>query len=681
MINDLKTSRDPYSLRVAIVATLILVFAVIIVVRLAGIQLLDSENLRGYADGQGMRSEDILPERGWILDRNDNILANNIIEYSVGARYIDLLEPENAFKSLAKAFDKTPDYYRNQFKKQNSYYILETQVRPEIVGQLRSDKGCHGLKYDKKMSRIYPYRDGAGQVLGFLWDDGSGQAGIEKYYDSVLRGQKGQQTIQRDKRGNVITCKSAKTKPAIRGGNVKLTLDIEYQVILEEELENAVKKSKGESGIGVIMDPQTGEILAMANYPTFNPNQIRNSSPEIRRNRVISDQFEPGSIFKFIPVVTAFENNIFSPTSRIFCENGEWRVKDRVIHDTKPHEWLTVEEIITLSSNIGAGKIAYQVGDRAIYDMARKFGFGEPTAIGLWGETGGNLKTPDKWSSVGYSQVAMGHGLTVTLMQMASAYATIANGGTLLKPYIVSETYNSKNKLTNEYNVSSVRRVLSEETAASMQCILEEVVTSGTGKRAYIDGYHIAGKTGTAQKVIDGKYSNSKYHASFLAFFPASNPVLVCGIMIDEPAMGMHHGSIAVAPAVKNVFTRMINTPNFHTIYKALPKPEPEPITDSGKSSSHLLLSMLHAQKKPVYPIEKDKIPEPEVPSSPMILEDYDIIMPNVVGIHILNAEQKLEAIGLKVERNIDRGKVSHQYPAAGTYLKENASCRLEVRP
>jgi len=677
----MKKPRDPYPLRVAVVMMIILVFTVIVMVRLFAIQLFDSEGLKGYADSQGMRSEDILPERGLILDRNGKILANNIIEYNIGARYIDLLEPENCFKALAKAFDKTPEYYRNLFKKESSFYMLETKVRPEIVNSLRSDNACHGLNYDKKMSRIYPYQEAAGQLLGFLSSDGIAQTGIEKYYDDILKGVKGHRMIQRDKRGNVITLQNSNTQPAIPGGKVKTTIDIEYQVILEEEIADAVNRSNAKSGMGVLMDPNTGEVLAMANYPAFNPNNIRNSSSEIRRNRVIADQFEPGSIYKFIPASAALENNILSPSSKIFCENGHWKVHDRIIHDTKEHGWLTLEEVIIYSSNIGAGKIAEQVGNQTIYDISREFGFGEPTAIGLWGESGGLLKTPKDWSSVGFTQLAMGHGVTVTLMQMMAAYSAIANGGTLLKPIVVSETYNEKNKLKDEFTKTPIRRVISEETASTIQYIMEDVVNKGTATRAKIEGYHLAGKTGTAQKVIDGKYSNNKYYASFIGFLPAGNPVLVCGVVLDEPSFGMHHGGTAAAPAVKNTFVRIINTPTFEQLYPALKKVAEKklPITQTETKQKNPLLSILHSNKSS-NDSEEEKIDiKEEVSSDPPQPGEYDIVMPDVCGLHILNAQRKLETIGLNVTINDTRGKVKKQYPTAGSYLKKGALCRLEV--
>lgn len=682
MNTDMNTSRDTYPLRTGIITMIVLLVFVVILSRLAAIQLFDSEELRGYADSQGLRSEVILPERGIIYDRNHHILANNIIEYNIGARYIDLLEPENAFRSLARVFDKTPDYYRNLFKKENSFYVLETQVRPEIAEILQRDKACHGLKYDKKMSRIYPYQDAAGQVLGFLWDDGSGQLGIEQYYNEVLRGEKGYQVIQRDKRGNVISAYgSTRNKPSVPGGDVHLTLDIEYQIILEEEIANAVKKTKALSGMGILMDPRSGEILAMANYPSFNPNQVRNSTPEIRRNRTISDQFEPGSVFKLIPISAALEKNIFTPESRIYCEKGAWQIKDRTLHDTKKHEWLSVSEILIYSSNIGAAKIAEKAGDQTLYETARKYGFGEATAVGLWGESAGTLKTPENWSGVGFAQIAMGHGVTATLLQMANAYSALANGGMLLKPYIVSATCNAKQKKVFEAAPSPVRRVISEHSSDVIRNMLEEAVKTGTGTRAYIEGYHVAGKTGTAQKVIDGKYSNSKYYSSFIGFFPSADPVIVCAVVIDEPAYGLHHGSTAAAPVIKEVFSRIINTPNFKTIYKALPANTNKngKLASENKTTAVPAMSVLSVNRKNSEKTVKDLPETSKEEYGKTFDENFVIIMPNVKGMHILNAEQKLRALGLRVERNASRGKVIEQYPEPGTGLNEMALCRLEV--
>jgi cell division protein FtsI (penicillin-binding protein 3) len=680
MIEYSHKSESMYSKRAWTVTAIIVGIALIIVIRLAGIQLLDSKDLKKLSESQGLRSEDLLPERGLILDRHNNILANNVIEYKIGARYVDLLKPESCFATLAKIFGESPAYYRDKFKKQSSYYTLETNVSPEIVQALRTNKDCHGLNYDKIMSRFYPYQDAAGQLIGFVNAEGEGQSGIEQYYDKNLKGQQGTQMIQRDKRGNIITLQNHNTHPAIPGGNIQTTIDVEYQIILEEELEKAVKENNALSGMAVLMDPRTGEVLAMTNYPFFNPNDLRNSTATIRKNRVIADQFEPGSIFKFLPISAALENSIFSPTSKIFCENGKWKVKDRYVHDTKEHEWLTVKDIMVVSSNIGAGKIAQKVGSKTIYDYARNFGFGEPTAIGLWGESDGTLKSPEKWSSVWYSQVGMGHGVSVSMMQMMCAYSAIANGGILMKPYVVSNVYNEKEKITNSFNASPVRRIISKETSEILRNIMEAVVDSGTAQQAQIKGYHVAGKTGTAQKVIDGKYSNSKYIASFIGFFPANNPVLVCGIVLDEPEFYKHHGGTAAAPAVKNTFSRIINTPKFNQYYPSVSK-ELNAITQSHTTSrSNTTLSILHSQvsdnKEKTYigePKEKDKTNNLED------IEEYDIIMPDLVGMHVLNAEKILTDFGLSVIKGSNRGKVISQIPSPGSFLMLGDTCKLEV--
>ncbi|MFA6619072.1 MAG: penicillin-binding transpeptidase domain-containing protein [Candidatus Neomarinimicrobiota bacterium] len=672
-------SQEKYSHRAGIVTLIILFVGFVVISRLVAIQLFDSEDLKNYSQNQGFRSEEILPDRGLILDRNGEILADNIIVYNIGARYVDLLKPELCFRYMAETFGRTTAYYRDKLKKQKSFYTLETNVSPEQIAKIRANNVCHGLKYDKIMSRFYPYHDAAGQVLGFIDDAGKGQSGIEEYYDKLLSGEKGQIVIQRDRNGNIITAQNSRKISAKAGGKVNLTLDIEYQIILEEELEKAVTENKAKSGMGVIMDPRSGEVLAMANYPLFNPNELKKSTVANRRNRVIMDQFEPGSIFKFLPVAAALERNIYTLSSRIFCEEGSWKVGKHIIHDTDEHGWLTVNEILLYSSNIGVGKIGKQLGHQPLYDYARKFGFGEATAIGLSGESSGLLSNPSTWSGVAYSQIPMGQGLAVTLMQMMSAYSSIANGGILLKPYLVSQTFDNKNKVLSSSKITPVRRAISKEVAFDLKRMLESVVDSGTAKGAYIEGYHVAGKTGTAQKVVDGKYSNQKYYASFMGFFPAEDPVLVCGIVVDEPQYGRHYGASVAVPAVKNCFTRIINTPDFNTIY-------PQVIKHTGtigykekenEFTSLSILSRSNNKKDLVWQPVKEKKAEETKEFNP---KEYDVIMPKLIGMHILNAEKKLKDFGLQVDKNSRRGRVISQYPPAGTYLKLGESCKLETK-
>ncbi len=685
MIEYNHKSQQKYSSRIWAVTGIILAVAFIVIIRLSSIQLFDSQGLKSYSQSQGFRTEDILPERGLILDRNGNVLADNIVVYNIGTRYIDLQKPESCFSYMAQIFGRSTEFYRNKFKQEKSFYVLETRISPELVAKIKNNPDCHGLKYDKIMSRYYPYKNAAGQVLGYINDQGEGKSGIEQYYDKILKGKKGKLVIQRDKGGNIITSQKSQSIPAVNGGKVHTTLDIEYQIILEEELAKTVESNKAKSGMGVIMDPKTGEVLAMANYPLFDANKLKYSTPEVRKNRVIMDQFEPGSIFKFLPIAAALEKNLFTPSSRIFCENGHWKVDKYTVHDTKEHDWLSLKEIMVYSSNIGAGKVGQKLGNQTLYDYSRKFGFGESTAIGLYGESNGLLEVPEKWSGVAYSQIPMGQGIAVSLMQMISAYSAVANGGILLKPYLVTKTFNEKNKVNSMAKVTPVRRAITKETSETLRTMMEAVVDSGTGKGAYIKGYHVAGKTGTAQKAENGKYSNQKYVASFMGFFPANDPVLVCGIVVDEPQWGRHHGATSAVPAVKNCFSRIINTPNFNTLYPQVAKKGYVPeVSQESKRNNHkefTSLSMIYRSKGKE---SKDIIGQTETvdetETEAIDPSEYDVLMPNLKGMHVLNAEKKLRDFGLIVQKNASRGRVVSQEPKAGAYLKLGETCKLEAK-
>ena len=678
-------SQQKYSSRILAVTGIILAVALVVIIRLASIQLFDSQGLKNYSQSQGFRTEDILPERGLIYDRNGNILADNIIVYNIGTRYIDLQKPESCFAYMAQVFGRSTAFYRNKFKQEKSFYVLETHISPELVEKIKNSPDCHGLKYDKVMSRYYPYKNAAGQVLGYINDQGEGKSGIEQYYDKILKGTKGKLVVQRDKSGHIITSQNSKSIPAVNGGQVHTTLDIEYQIILEEELAEAVENNKAKSGMGVIMDPKTGEVLAMANYPLFDANKLKYSTPEIRKNRVIMDQFEPGSIFKFLPIAAALEQNVFTPSSRIFCEDGHWKVGKYTVHDTKEHGWLSLNEIMVYSSNIGAGKIGQKLGNQTLYDYSRKFGFGETTAIGLYGESDGLLDIPEKWSGVAYSQIPMGQGIAVSMMQMVSAYSAVANGGILLKPYLVTKTFKEKNKVNSIAKVTPVRRAINKETATTLRTMMEAVVDSGTGKGAYIKGYHVAGKTGTAQKAENGKYSNQKYVASFMGFFPADDPVLVCGIVIDEPQWGRHHGATSAVPAVKNCFSRIINTPDFNTLYPQVAKNgKAQGLSHSSQQANQrefTSLSMIYRSKDKK---KKDIIGQTETvdetETETIDPSEYDVLMPNLKGMHVLSAEKKLRDFGLIVQKNAGRGRVVSQEPKAGAYLKLGETCKLEAK-
>lgn len=670
MSKQTKTYSYDYSGRVAAVVLIVVIFSVIIIIRLAAIQLFDVYDLRKKAGNQGMLMETVLPERGLILDRNNKILATNVITYDLGTRFIDLQTPDKTFSELAKVFGTSKAGYYAKTDKKNNFTYLEKNVSPTMADSLKNSGLCHGIKFERKMTRIYPYKTNAAQLLGFMDYEHEGASGVEWAFNSVLSGTAGKRLVKKDQRGNVISFENGIKEAAIDGGDVKLTLNIEYQCLLEDELKNAVIGNQAKNGMGIIMNPRTGEILAMANYPSFDPNNIKNSKTANLRNRALADQFEPGSIYKIVPIAAALDKGIISTSSKVFCENGAWKVEDRVIHDSEPHQWLSVEEVLIHSSNIGTAKIVEQSGNRSIYDISRAFGFGQKTQIGFREEANGSLRPLNEWSGVDFSQIGMGQGITSTLLQMTCAYSTIANGGILLKPFILKESYDNRHRSIDKGETTLVRRVIKKETANKLRSILEKVVTQGTGKNAFIDGYHIAGKTGTAQKAENGSYSNSKYYASFMGFFPADDPILVCGIAINEPIKGRHYGAVASAPAVRNVFRGIINTPGFEEILKADHshisgvRPVSLSMISSEQSNDH---SQMAEAKSIIKKTESN-------------LDGMSIIMPDMTDFPIRYAKYKLENLGLQVETNAENGVVNSQDPLPGTYINSETLCKIMVK-
>ncbi|MEA1987049.1 MAG: penicillin-binding protein 2, partial [Candidatus Marinimicrobia bacterium] len=431
-----KKNNDQYDLRASLVSFSIFAFTIIIVFNLFNIQILDINSLSKVAEKQAIYKRIIQPERGLIYDRNNNILGTNLINWNIGARYVDFNNPQKVFNSLSKVFGNSPNYYKSIFENKKKYYKIKSNISIEQVDKLKR-YGLQGINYERKIVRHYPFQELAGQVLGFTNWDNIGKSGIEKKFDRYLAGKPGLQIIKKDVNNKIVSLSNANNREKKDGGDVFLTLDIDYQTILESELKKAYNKNKPQNAMGVIANPNTGEILAIASYPNFNPNKIKNSIPEERRNRVISDQFEPGSIFKVIPISASLESNVLTPTSKINCENGKWNIYDYSLHDTHENEWLSLKEIITLSSNIGSAKIAKLVGDETVYKTIKKFGFGDPCNISLNAETAGYIKPVSQWSEITYSQVAMGHNVTTSLLQMVMAYCAVANGGLLLQPYIV----------------------------------------------------------------------------------------------------------------------------------------------------------------------------------------------------------------------------------------------------
>lgn len=558
----------------------------VILLKLVEIQLMDVYNYRDLAESQAMKKNIIVPKRGIIFDRKNRIMANSSIGYSIGARYIDITNPDETFRQLGKYLNTPPSEIASIFKNKRKYYIIRENVPLSLASDMIKEN-FHGIRFEKKLNRVYPYEDTGGQVLGYVGWDNKGVTGIEKLFDESLQGVQGWEQVQYDRKGRRVSVSGLNGEAKKDGGNVFLTLDVDYQAILEEEIQKAVRDNGAHHGMGVLVNPNTGEILGMASWPNFNPNNAMAFPMENQKNRVISDSFEPGSVFKIVAAAAALETGVFNRQSLIYCEGGEWELLGRTIHDTKESEWLSFEDVIVHSSNIGIGKIAQQEGDEALYQMSKNLGFGEQTGLFPGMEVQGKLNPTSEWGKISSSQVAMGHYVTTTLLQLVMAYSAIANNGLLLQPFIVRSAYSPDRELLASGEIEVIRRAMSETTASTLRDILERTVAEGTGKNAYIKGYRVAGKTGTAQKVVDGTYSKKQYVSSFIGFFPANKPVLVCGITLDSPDYGKHWGGSCAAPAVKHVFTRIINTTDFNNLYDWV-QPEEKTIAADSPSNHSL---------------------------------------------------------------------------------------------
>ncbi len=531
----------------------IIVFC-IISVRAYFLQVLQANKLAQRIENQHKSRILLSPRRGTVYDRNGTELAVSIGVQSLYARP-GLVTPDPAVVKKLAAILKLP---RSTIKKRitsgKNFVWLKRKLTPgqaEAIQALEID----GLGFVKENKRYYPNKELAGQVLGFAGIDTQGLAGIEFEYDRLLRGRQTELIANRDALGRSLFIEGIQPNANIQGHDLVLTIDKNIQYIAERELQAAVTLSEAKGGIAVVMDPWTGEVLALANVPLFNPNQFAKFSQSVRRNRAITDVFEPGSTFKPFLVAAALEEEIIKPRDIFFCENGSYRVNDKIIHDVHPHGWLSVTKILKYSSNIGVSKISKHLGKESFYQYIRKFGFAEETGIQFPIEATGFVPLPYRCSDHTQSAMAFGQGISVTPLQLAGAYSSLANGGHLVRPYIVKKIIDGQGNCIREQEPFIRHRVVSEQTAHRVRSMLQSVVSKGgTGSKAAITGFTVAGKTGTSQKIqqFQKGYCDKRAIASFAGFAPADHPYITVLVIIDEPQKMSYGGEIA-AP----VFSRM----------------------------------------------------------------------------------------------------------------------------
>jgi len=537
---------------------LFLVFLGFCIVRLAYLQFFRSKYLSNLAQKQYNLFVELEPRRGAIFDANAKPQAVNIPADSLYACPNQMKESdkEAAVRQLAPILRVSQDYLRGRIYRKAAFIWLARKIDEGVAVKIRQLK-IRGIDFIKESKRCYPNGYLAAQVMGFAGMDNTGLEGLELYYNRYLKGESGWVLFLRDARQKKLDIWE-KMVAERDGYTLTTTVDEVVQFIAERELEKAYRTYHAKGASIIVMDPHTGAILAMANRPTFDLNSYTSADKDQMRNRSICDLFEPGSVFKIVTAAAALEEKKVNEGDKFFCENGAYRVASHTLHDHRPHGWLTFREVIEQSSNIGTTKVAQVLGADIVYRYTKLFGFGAKTGIDLPGEISGMAKEPRFWSKISIAAIPIGQEIGVTALQLASAISVIANGGQLMKPYVVSEVKDKHGESIKKFSPTLIRKVISVEASLRLSSILTGVIENGTAKTARLKDYSAAGKTGTAQKLeADGTYSHSKFIASFIGFAPVEDPAIVIVVILDEPRP-YYFGGVVAAPVFKNVATDVL---------------------------------------------------------------------------------------------------------------------------
>ncbi len=516
------------------------------------LQVRQGDRLAERALKQYERRLPIVSRRGTIYDRTGRELAVSLKVTSVFAQPAAVEDPAATAAALAPLLRQPAKEILARLTTDKPFVWLQRQLDPPKADAI-SDLNLKGIGLFPESRRYYPRQELAAHVLGMVGLDDRGLEGLEHQYDDLLGGQPQFVVAQQDALGRIIF-RQEEPEPQRPIFDVTLTIDEVLQYITERELQRAVEQSRAKAGTAIVMDPWTGEILALANQPTFDPNLYKQTSSAARRNRAATDAFEPGSVFKVILMAGALEEGVVRPSDQFYGENGAIEVGRTTIRDHEKYGWLTAQEILIHSSNVGAIKIGQKLGKSLYYHYISSFGFGSLTGLDLPGETPGLMRRPKGWSALSLPVLSLGQEISVTPVQVATAFAAVANGGNLVRPHVVRALRAPDGLLQRQVEPVVIRRVISAETAQTLFGILRGVVEEGTGKEAALAEYTVAGKTGTAQKMdpATGRYSHQKVVASFVGAVPAEAPRLVILVLIDEPEILRWGGSIA-APAFREI--------------------------------------------------------------------------------------------------------------------------------
>ena len=635
------------------------VWALAIVAQLFHLQILRHRFYLKEAQHQSDRTITVRARRGTIMDRNERPFAISVDAPSIYADPSVIRDPRETTRALGRALGYSAAEQKELLallRQDRSFVWIRRQVDPAVARAVRELR-LEGVGFETESRRYYPKRDLLSPVLGYVGLDSQGMAGLEYALDEDLKGREARVTVRLDARRRPM---GEVDKPPTEGRKVTLTIDERIQHVTETALGQAIRDTGSISGTAVVLDPRTGEVLAMSSLPSFNPNRFAAFPEKDRVNRAVADSYEPGSIFKIITAATAFQEGVVSPLEVIDCGNGFIEIAGTRINDHAVFTSLTFQDVIARSSDIGVVRVAQRFGTEKFYASMRAFGFGAKTGLGLPGETGGLLRSPKSWSALSLASMSFGQEIGVTAIQMASAAAVVANGGYWMRPYIVKRVEEPWGELVRDYSPVAERKVLEPETADRVMGLLREVVISGTGQKARVEGFEVAGKTGTAQKVDpSGRYSMIDHVASFVGFVPASRPALVVLVSLDTPKGEKNQGGDVAAP----LFARIANEA---VRLLAIPPDDPTRNIRLVTYSPETVARTTFAAERPR---ETAKVPT-----------DDPRIMPDLRGFSLREAALLAARHGLSIEIQ-GSGVVARQTPLPGTPLEPGMSCLLELSP
>jgi len=526
--------------RIEAIAALMALGLVMLAVRAVDLQWVQSDSLSARAEKQRYREYAMMAPRGPILDQKGRTLAESVEIPSIAAMADEV--PAGRIRALARALGLPVKKVRHKLRRRKGFVWLARQVPPAVADKVMA-LNIPGVRQEQEWRRYQPLGPQTGHLLGFVGVDGRGLEGVERTWNTALAGEPGIRQVRRDARGHSLPDSSWIRKPE-PGKAMTLTLDASIQSMAYAALADGVREQHAKGGSVVVMRPQDGAILAMANWPGFNPNNYRHFHPGEWRNRAITDVFEPGSTMKPFTIAAALNSGRWQPDSRIFCENGSMRVADYTIHDDHKAGWLDITGVLVHSSNIGAAKLAMDIGSRALYGTLTKAGFGSRSGTGLSGESPGIVLPPERWGPVETANIAFGQGIAVTPLQLATAFSVLANDGKHVAPVLFAD----------QLHAQTPKRVMQAKIARQVVRMLEFATSEdGTGSKAVPLGYRVGGKTGTAQKPNPrGGYSKNKYNAVFAGLAPIDDPQLVIVVVVDEPKKSIYGGQVA-APVFRHI--------------------------------------------------------------------------------------------------------------------------------